>query len=147
MNAPEKSIRQVRGRGEGKRDTESSSEVFDTIAQDGDREDDPGKSVEGWVIIATGIHEEVTEDDVRDKFGEYGTIKDLRLNLEAKSGNVKGYVFIEYESKEEAQDTIDNLDGSDLMGTPIYVDWAFKVGPKTIPVDRKRNRSASPRRR
>merc|ERR1711862_443251 len=85
----------------------------------------PAKSIEGWVIIVSGVHEEAQEDDVFEASAEYGDIKNLHLNLDRRAGFVKGYAFIEYEDKNEADKAIKGMDGQVLLDQKLSVQWAF----------------------
>lgn len=86
-------------------------------------------AIEGWIIIITGLHEETQEDDLYDKFSKYGQIKNLHLNLDRKTGYVKGYALIEFEKYEIAEAAIRGMNDAEIYDKAIKVDWAFKNPP------------------
>lgn len=124
------SIRKKKGRGfkdaSGKRKNE---QPFESIEEDNESKLGPQKSVEGWILFVTNVHEEAQEDDLHNLFGDHGNIRNMHLNLDRRTGFLKGYALIEYESFKEAQNAFDATNGEELLGQKLAVDWAFTKGP------------------
>lgn len=140
--------KKTKGRGfreerDADRNARLSGRDFDSLDSDGGP--GPQRSVEGWIILVSGVHEEAQEDDLQNAFGEFGEVKNLHLNLDRRTGFVKGYALIEYENFEDAQKAIHQMNGAELLTLPISVDWAFSNGP--FRRRRRSQRSRSPRRR
>merc|ERR1740123_493191 len=115
----------VKGRGSQDDDRYAGKAgAFERLANEED-EAGPARSIEGWVVVVSGVHEEAQEDDVYEAFAEFGDIKNLHLNLDRRTGFVKGYAFIEYETKNEAAQAIKGIDRQVLLEQRLQVQWAF----------------------
>lgn len=48
-------------------------------------------AVEGYIVFVSNLHDETTEADLTDKFSKFGTILNLIMPLDRRSGYVKVY--------------------------------------------------------
>ena len=70
----------------------------------------------------------VSENDLKTAFEEFGQVTEIRLIMDKFSGKSKGFAFIEMPSKEEAEKAIEQMNGKDFMGRALSVNVAK---PKT----------------
>ncbi|MEO5928908.1 MAG: RNA-binding protein [Candidatus Kapaibacterium sp.] len=66
----------------------------------------------------------VTEEDLRQAFGEFGTVTSASIIIDKETGRPRGFGFVEMSSKEEGERAIQEMNGKDWMGRSLTVNEA-----------------------
>ena len=75
-------------------------------------------------IYIGNLSREVTEDDLREAFEEFGQVASVTLIKDKFSGESRGFGFVEMPAKAEAQSAINGLNGKELKGQTLNVNEA-----------------------
>ena len=74
---------------------------------------------------------DVTEDDLRNAFSEFGEVSSVKIIIDKFSGRSKGFGFVEMPNNSEADQAIKALNGKVLNGRSIKVNQAKPRGKRS----------------
>ncbi|MBW4560682.1 MAG: RNA-binding protein [Mojavia pulchra JT2-VF2] len=86
-------------------------------------------------IYVGNLSYQVTEEDLKRAFAEYGTVNRVQLPTDRETGRPRGFAFVEMETDAQEAAAIEALDGAEWMGRDLKVN---KAKPRE-------ERSSSPR--
>lgn len=66
----------------------------------------------------------VTEDELREAFGEFGEVTSVNIIMDKFSGQSKGFGFVEMANNSEADEAIKALNESPMKGRNLRVNQA-----------------------
>ncbi|MBE9038369.1 RNA recognition motif domain-containing protein [aff. Roholtiella sp. LEGE 12411] len=75
-------------------------------------------------IYVGNLSYQVTEEDLKRAFAEYGTVNRVQLPTDRETGRPRGFAFVEMETDAQEQAAIDALDGAEWMGRDLKVNKA-----------------------
>ena len=75
-------------------------------------------------IYIGNLSYEVTEEDLRQLFEEFGQIESVKIIKDHYSGRSKGFGFIEMPDRAGAENAIKSLEGKEMKGRTIKVNKA-----------------------
>jgi len=75
-------------------------------------------------IYVGNLSYDTTENDLRDLFGEHGTVTRVNIITDKMSGKSKGFAFVEMENDSDGQNAINELNGADMQGRNLKVNLA-----------------------
>jgi RNA recognition motif-containing protein len=67
---------------------------------------------------------QTTEADLRDTFGQFGTVTDVYIANDRDTGRPRGFAFVTFSNEEESKLAIEKLNGVDLGGRQLTVNAA-----------------------
>ena len=70
-----------------------------------------------------------SEEEVRSKFEQYGTVQSVKLISDRETGRPRGFGFVEMDQG-AAQKAIQELNGKDMGGRPLRVNEAQERQPR-----------------
>ncbi|KAI4346667.1 hypothetical protein L6164_007544 [Bauhinia variegata] len=82
------------------------------------------RSMSSAKLFVGGISFSTDDASLREAFSRYGEVVDARVILDRESGRSRGFGFITYASTEDASSAIQGMDGQDLHGRRIRVNYA-----------------------
>jgi nucleolin len=65
-----------------------------------------------------------SNDVIQEIFAEHGNVTRVSLPTDRDTGALKGFGYVDFSSTEEAQSALDALNGQDISGRPIRLDFA-----------------------
>ena len=66
----------------------------------------------------------ITDEDLREAFGEFGEVSRASVIMDRDTGRSKGFGFVEMPDTAQAEAAINGLNEKDLSGRPIRVNEA-----------------------
>jgi RNA recognition motif-containing protein len=75
-------------------------------------------------IYIGNLSYDVSEDDLRQVFAEYGAVKRASIPVDRETGRSRGFGFVEMDKMEDEDSAIEALDGAEWMGRQLRVNKA-----------------------
>lgn len=75
-------------------------------------------------IYVGNLSYQVTDEDLRETFTEYGKVSRVQLPTDRETGRPRGFAFVEMSTEEEETAAIEALDGAEWMGRDLKVNKA-----------------------
>ncbi|KAM3925688.1 cytotoxic granule associated RNA binding protein TIA1 isoform 2-T2 [Leptodactylus fuscus] len=80
-------------------------------------------------VFVGDLSPEITTDDIKAAFGPFGRISDARVVKDMTTGKSKGYGFVSFFNKWDAENAITQMGGQWLGGRQIRTNWATRKPP------------------
>ena len=86
--------------------TDSDFHKFERLIPDDDKQATSlgcMKSIEGYILCVTNLHQEAAEEDLMEAFSEFGSVGQIHMNTDRQTRYVKGYALLEFSQLSQAE--------------------------------------------
>jgi len=102
----------------------------------------------GTTVFVGGLSWNTDDNSLSNTFSKFGTLESTRVVLDRNTGRSKGFGFVTFSTKEEANEAVSKMNGAELDGRTIRCDYATERsegggggGGRGNPYDRPRRDS------
>uniref|UniRef100_A0A674N4N8 Polyadenylate-binding protein n=1 Tax=Takifugu rubripes TaxID=31033 RepID=A0A674N4N8_TAKRU len=88
-------------------------------------------------VYIKNFGDDMDEEKLRDVFNKYGKLVSTIRVMTDDSGKSRGFGFVSFERHEDAQKAVDEMNGKEMNGKPIYVGRAQKKVERQAELKRK----------
>lgn len=90
-----------------------------------------------------GLPDGIREDEIRDEYKRFGTIKHIQIR---SNNGSPSFAFVQFTDRQDAEDAVNSTDQAKLFGMPfVKVSWAGKGTPRGKGRGKGKSRSPRPR--
>ena len=75
-------------------------------------------------LFVGNLSYDTSETDLRDLFGQSGTVVDVKVVSDRETGRPRGFAFVEMSTAGEATQAIEQVNGRELAGRTLKVNEA-----------------------
>lgn len=92
-------------------------------------------------LYVGNLNFDASEEQVRELFGTFGVVEDVKIVMDRFSGRSRGFAFVRMDSAESAGKAKEALNGQPFQGKTLVIDWA-RTEQRDRPAGERRERPA-----
>src|SRR5262245_38584463 len=75
-------------------------------------------------LYVGNLNFDASEDQVRELFGSFGEVQEVKIVMDRFSGRSRGFAFVRMTTADDAGKAKDSLNGQPFQGKALVIDWA-----------------------
>jgi len=94
---------------------------------------------ESTCLFVGNLSYNIRERELREYMEHCGRVKSVTVGVNTHTGQSKGYGFVEFEDRKDAEEAVEKYNGMDIDGRKLRIDWDMVIDKKmSMPAYRAR---------